>query len=114
MKQKFLAVLTVVGVLGVSSAAFADFNVNVDIDNTEYRPIAKTQNQSQRPPEPRNLPNGERPPAPPTMSRDIKGQPPMPPKGDKNGKQPPMSGDRRPPRPRSDDRRPPEMPKDRN
>ena len=97
MKRKVLAVLTVAGVLGVTSAALADININVDLDSVEFRPVAKT--RTQEPPEPRNLPNGQRPPEPPEFRS-----------GDKR---PPMSGDRRPnkrpPKPRSDDRRPPEF-----
>jgi len=101
MKNKVLAVLTFAGVLGVTGAALADVNINVDIEGTKFRPIAKT--QTQRPPEPPEGFNGKRPP----MSRDINGRPPMPPK---DGKRPPMSGDRQPPpKPRSDDRRPPEF-----
>ncbi|MBR1486519.1 MAG: hypothetical protein IJ597_04615 [Synergistaceae bacterium] len=111
MKRKVLTILTIAGVLGVTSAAFADLNIKIDFSKPKFRPIAKT--QTQEPPEPRNLPNGQRPPEPPRefrsgdkhppMSRDIKGRPPEPPKDDKR---PPMSGDKRPPRPRSDDRRP--------
>ena len=114
MKRKVLAFLTVAGVLGVSSAALADINIKIGVDAVKFRPIAQEKSQMQKPPAPRNLPNGQRPPEPPKgekMSRDIKGRPPEPPK---DGKRPPMSGDRRPPRPRSDDRRPPEMPRGRN
>lgn len=106
MKRKVLAVLTFAGVLGVSSASLADVNFNVDIDQTKFKPIAKSQNQL--PPEPPEGFNGKRPPM---MSGDKR--PPMPPSGDrqgpKDGKRPPMSGDKRPHRPRSDDRRPPEF-----
>ena len=107
MKRKVLAVLTAAGVLGVAGTALADININIKTDGVKFRPIAKTQNQL--PPEP-----------PEFRSRDMKGRPPEPPK---DGKRPPMSGDKRPPKPRSDDRRPPdfndngqrpEMPRGRN
>ncbi len=117
MKRKFLAVLTVAGVLGVSGAAFAGVNIKIDVDGVKFRPIAQAKTQPQRPPEPpQEFQKGQRPP----MSRDMKGRPPEPPK---DGKRPPMSGDKRPPKPRSDDRRPPdfndngqrpEMPRGRN
>ena len=118
MKRKVLAVLTAAGVLGVTGAAFADLNINVNIDETKFRPIAQA--NTQRPEPPQKI-NGQRPPEPPAMnSRDMKGRPPEPPK---NGKRPPMSGDRQPPpKPRSGDRMPPdfnngqrpEMPKGQN
>ena len=108
MKRKVLTVLTLAGVLGVTSAAFADLNIKIDVDSVKFKPIAKS--QTQEPPEPRNLPNGQRPSEPPREFRSGDKRPPEPPKGDKR---PPMSGDRRPdkrpPRPGSDDRRPPEF-----
>ena len=108
MKRKVLAVLTAAGVLGVAGTALADININIKTDGVKFRPIAKT--QTQLPPEPPEGFNGQRPPEPPSgfQSRDMKGKPPEP----KDGKRPPMSGDRQPPpKPRSDDRKPPERPK---
>ena len=87
MKRKVLAGLIFSGVLGISGSAFADININVNVDAPKFRPIAKVQTNQQRPPEP---PDGKM-------------------------KRPPMSGDKRfddnkrPPKPRSDDRRPPEF-----
>ncbi len=105
MKRKILAGLVFAGVLGISGAAFADLNVNINVGEQKYRPIAKAQTNNKRPPEP------------PKMSKDIRGndqnRPPEPPDG--KMKRPPMSGDKkfddnkRPPKPRSDDRRPPEF-----
>ena len=87
MKRKVLAVLTFAGVLGAAGTALADININIKTDGVKFRPIAKTQTQL--------------PPKPPEFrSRDMKGKPPEP----KNGKRPPMSGDRQPPpKPRSGD-----------
>ena len=107
IRSKFLAVLTAAGVLGAASSAFAGININISLGNEKFRPIAQL--QQQRPPEPPKDINGQRPPMPPKMSRDMKGNPPEPPKG---GKRPPMSRDKRPPMPpRSGDKRPPEMPR---
>ena len=96
MKRKFLAVLTVVGVLGVSGAAFADININIGVDAQKYRPIAKVQTNKQLPPEH------------PKMSRDMRGndqnRPPEPPDG--KMKRPPMSGDKK----FDNMKRPPDMP----
>ena len=106
--KKVLAVLTAAGVLGMTGAAFADVNINVDFGKT----VAQTKTERQRPPEPpkdfRGGPASRdmrgmkgRPPEPPRdenfrpMSRDMRGNPPEMPK---DGKRPPMhSGDKRPP-----------------
>ena len=115
MKRKVLAVLTAAGVLGIAGTALADININIKTDGVKFRPVAKTQTQlPPEPPEFRSRDMRNRPPEPPSgfQSRDMKGRPPMPPKDGKDGKRPPMSGDRQPPpKPRSDDRKPPERPK---
>ena len=82
--KKVLAVLTAAGVLGMTGAAFADVNINVDFGKT----VAQTKTERQRPPEPPRDENFR------SMSRDMRGNPPEMPK---DGKRPPMSGDRRPP-----------------
>lgn len=101
MKRKVLAGLVVAGVLGISGAAFASVNINVDID-TLPKVAAKTKSRRELP----EFKHGERPKMPrhsfdrrppefdgsrPPMSRDNR----MPPhhKGA-------HSGDKRPPKPR--------------
>lgn len=83
MKRKIIAGLIFAGVLGISGTALADVNIHIDFGSTKYRPVAKTQTQKQRPPEP--------------------------PEGFQRDKRPPMSHDRPPMPPRSGDRRPPEF-----
>ena len=106
--QKVLGSFVLVGALGISGAAFADININVDFGTKKYEPVAKVQTKKQRPEMPKDF-DGKKPPM---ISRDMKGNPPEPP----DGKRPPMSGDKKfdgkkmPPRPNSDDRRPDRKP----
>ena len=107
MKRKVLAGLVVVGVLGISGAAFAGTTPTVKAA------VPQTVAAKKQPPQ---FEQGQRPKMPPAMSRDNRMPPPpgahsrdkRPPEF--NGKRPPMSMDKRPPMPpRSGDRRPPEF-----
>ena len=104
MKRKVLAGLVAAGVLGISGAALADCDFNIELGSQKFETVAKAQNQEMRG-KPPAMPSGDKRP-PMMMSGDRR--PPEPP----DGKCPPMSGDKRPPKPRSGDKRPPEKPKD--
>ena len=104
MKKAVVVGLIAAGVLGVSSAALADFDFKVDLGSQKFETVAKAQNQNMRGNPPAKPSGDKRPPM--MMSGDRR--PPEPP----DGKFGPMSGDKRPPKPRSGDKRPPEKPKD--
>ena len=77
MKYKTLAVLAAAGVLGISGAAFAGVNVNINIDDMP-KLAAKTQSKPQLPPKMENMPPMSRdnrmPPPPGAHSRDKRPQ----------------------------------------
>ena len=110
MKYRTLAVLAVVGALGISGTAFAGTN-NVKVDELHKVATGKTQTQKLPP----KFEQGKRPEMPPMRSRDLKGtkRPPEPPKGMSRDKKPPMKDkdNRMPPPPsaHSRDKRPPEF-----
>ena len=108
MKYRTLAVLAVVGALGISGTAFAGTN-NVKVDELHKVAAAKTQTQKLPP----KFEQGKRPEMPPMRSRDLKGtkRPPEPPKGMSRDRKPPMKDNRMPPPPsaHSRDKRPPEF-----
>lgn len=103
MKKQLLAGLILVGVLGISGAAFASPK---EISKMEFifrkEMIAQVPQQpqtppppppsgNQRPPMPSRDIRGSRPPMPPMSSRDMRGQrPPEPPQGQR----PPVSHDK--------------------
>ena len=115
MKYRTLAVLAFAGALGFSGAAFAEVNININIDTVPRIIAAKPQPQKlppkvaqpKRPEMPqvksRDMRDMKRPPEPPKVSRDKK--PPM------KDKKPPMKDNRmpQPPKPHSRDKRPPEF-----
>ena len=104
MKRKVLAGLVAAGVLGISGAAFADYDFKIDLGSQKFETVASTQQTQKMRGNPPAMPSGDK--RPPMMSGDRR--PPEPP----DGKHAPMSGDKRPPKPRSGDKKPPEKPKD--
>lgn len=101
--RKVLAGLVVIGVLGVSGAAFANCDFQLEIGSQRLEMVAKSQNKELRG-QPPAMPSGDK--RPPMMSGDRR--PPEPP----DGKKPPMSGDKKPPMPPKGDKKPSEKPKD--